>query len=97
MGETMVAKIEVEAIDGTTFEVTVEADSITRHRVAVSPEYQEELTAGKISTDELIKRSFEFLLEREPNTSILRSFDLPLIGHYFPEYEKTIRNHLTTL
>ena len=86
----------MEALDATTFEVAVEGDSITRHRVTVSPEYQKELTAGKISTDELIKRSFEFLLEREASTSILRSFDLPLIGRYFPEYEETIRD-LTSL
>jgi hypothetical protein len=30
------------------------------------------------------------LLEREGNTSILTSFDLPLIGTYFPEYEQEI-------
>ena len=40
---------------------------------------------------DLVRRSFEFLLEREPKASILRRFDLPLIGRYFPEYERTIR------
>jgi hypothetical protein len=39
-----------------------------------------------------LAESFRFLLEREPNTSILPSFDLPLIGGYFPEYEQEIRN-----
>jgi len=38
----------------------------------------------------LIEKSFEFLLERESNTSILRSFDLPVIQRYFPEYERAI-------
>jgi len=38
----------------------------------------------------LLRASFEFLLAREPNTSILRRFDLPVIGHYFPEYEQRI-------
>ena len=42
----------------------------------------------------LLERSFEFLLERESNTSILRRFDLPVIGSYFPEYERTIRGML---
>jgi len=37
-----------------------------------------------------VEKSFEFLLERESNTSILRSFELPVIGNYFPEYETTI-------
>lgn len=48
------------------------------------------LTAGKISPDALIEKSSEFLLERESNSSILSRFDLPVIGCYFPEYEKTI-------
>jgi hypothetical protein len=47
------------------------------------------LSAGR-STEELLRMSFEFLLERESNTSILPSFDLPVIGRYFPEYEKQI-------
>jgi hypothetical protein len=44
--------------------------------------------------EELVRKSFEFLLERESNASILPSFDLPVIGHYFPEYENTIRGLL---
>ena len=39
---------------------------------------------------DLVRRSFAFLLEREPKESILRSFDLPEIGRYFPDYERTI-------
>jgi hypothetical protein len=35
---------------------------------------------------ELVRASFEFLLEREPATSILRRFSLDVIGDYFPEY-----------
>jgi hypothetical protein len=37
---------------------------------------------------------FEFLLQRESNTSILSSFELPVIGRYFPEYEDEIRRML---
>jgi hypothetical protein len=33
-----------------------------------------------------VRRSFDFLLEREPPSSILRTFDLAVIGRYFPEY-----------
>jgi hypothetical protein len=52
------------------------------------------LTAGQVSDEALILRSFEFLLERESNTSILREFDLRVIGRYFPEYENEIRETL---
>jgi hypothetical protein len=84
-------RISVNAIDATSFDVTVEARKTTRHRVTVSPGYHRTLTGGSIPAEELVRRSFEFLLEREPNTSILTTFDLRVIGSYFPEYEETIR------
>jgi hypothetical protein len=34
---------------------------------------------------------FEFLLARESKESILRSFALPEIGRYFPEFEREIK------
>jgi hypothetical protein len=68
-----------------------DARATTRHRVAVQRSDLERLDSGAASPDDLVRRSFEFLLEREPATSILRSFDLPTIGRYFPEYEAKIR------
>jgi hypothetical protein len=41
--------------------------------------------------DRLVRRSFEFLLAREPKESILASFGLSVIGRYFPEFESEIR------
>ena len=41
-----------------------------------------------------VEESFAFLLEREPRESILRRFDLPVIGRYFPEYEVEVRRRL---
>jgi len=84
------AEINVTVIDENTFQVTVTASSTTTHEVNVQPAYAQKLTAGKASTPELVKKSFEFLLERESNTSILRRFDLSVIAHYFPEYEREI-------
>ncbi len=86
--------ITVKKIDEATFEVTVKSRTVTTHKVTVKPSYYEKLTGGRVAAEMLVKKSFEFLLERESNTSILRSFDLPVIGHYFPEYESTIRNML---
>ena len=82
--------IRVQRIDSVTFEVTVQGRATTTHRVTLSADYHYKLTAGKVSPETLISTSFEFLLQRESNTSILRTFDLPLIAHYFPQYEKTI-------
>ncbi len=86
--------ITVRALDQSTFNVTVEGRTTTKHKVTVSPSYHKKLTGDGVSADSLVKKSFEFLLEREPNTSILRSFDLSVISTYFPEYEKRIRKTL---
>lgn len=90
------ANISVTLRNATTYVVDVQARSATQHTVTVTTDYADKLAGGKISTAELVRLSFEFLLEREPNTSILRSFDLPMIGRYFPEYERVIRSMLGT-
>ena len=86
--------ITIETIDERTFKVTIEGRSTTNHTVTVELSYYEKLTGGRVPAEKLVKKSFEFLLERESNTSILRTFDLPVIGRYFPEYEGTIRKML---
>ncbi len=88
------AKIEVARKDPETFEVTVEASTTTAHTVKLKHDYYQKLTGGKVSPETLIEKSFKFLLERESNTMILSSFDLPLIGRYFPEYEETMLNRV---
>ncbi|MCK4486900.1 MAG: hypothetical protein KAU38_09080 [Desulfobacterales bacterium] len=88
------AEIKVTKKDAETFEVTVRESTTTTHMVKLRPDYYQKLTGGKVSAETLIEKSFEFLLERESNTMILSRFDLPVIGHYFPEFEKTIVKRL---
>lgn len=83
--------ITVKKISDTIYSVTVEGNTRTTHEVTVSPSYYRKLTGARISCETLIQKSFQFLLEREPNTSILRSFDLTVINQYFPEYERKIQ------
>jgi hypothetical protein len=82
--------------DGWTFGVQVaEPNGQTRHSVTLSQRDFEQLTGGKATTpEELVRKSFEFLLEREPKHQILRQFDLPAISRYFPEYAAEIRNRI---
>ena len=63
----------------------------TQHVVTVQKSYRDRLADPEISTEDLLRKSFEFLLEREPKESILPFFDLRVIGRYFPEYENQIR------
>ena len=86
--------ITVQPIDENTFRVTVEGRTTTTHRVTLNPSYYEKLTGKRVTPELLVEKSFEFLLQREGNTSILSSFELPVIGRYFPEYEKTIEKML---
>ena len=43
------------------------------------------------NVEDLVERSFEFLLLREPPSSILRRFELSTIQRYFPDYDREIR------
>ncbi len=73
------------------FQVTVsEGGSRTSHRVTLTGDAYKRLTNEDCGPDELVRRSFEFLLEREPKESILSEFDITVIGRYFPEYEREI-------
>ena len=93
----MPASIRVEPSGSGRFQVTVmEGASQSTHTVSLSPDYSQKLTRNQVSQEVLIERSFQFLLENEPRESILREFDLPLIGRYFPEYEREIRRRLGT-
>ena len=92
------ADIKVETTDlGTKYEcqVTVtERGSATHHRVTLHKADLERLAGGKAGPEVLVAESFRFLLERESKESILRSFDLTVIGRYFPEYERQIGKRL---
>ena len=91
----MSAEIEVEKVDASHFRVRViEAGSESSHQVTLDPKDYERLAAATAGPEELIRKSFEFLLEREPKESILSRFDLSVISRYFPEYEREIKKRL---
>jgi len=79
-----------ESGDGHVAEVTVQDRMKTTHIVRVSRAERDRYGRGDDVAD-VVKRSFEFLLAREANTSILRDFDLSTIERYFPEYAREIR------
>ena len=83
--------ISVEAIDNNSFKVSVTKDSSTEHIVLLSDRFHQDVTNNKLSKTELITRSFEFLLKRESNKSILKKFNLEVISQYFPEYIDEIK------
>ncbi len=86
--------ITVNTIDSTSFEVIVEGPTTTTHHVTLTHLYYQKMTDNQVPPEKLVEISFEFLLDRESNTSILPRFDLPIIESYFPEYEETIKKML---
>jgi hypothetical protein len=86
--------VECTSADGRwTCTVRVEdpGGSSTSHEVRITRADLERFAPATDDPADLVRRSFTFLLAREPKESILRSFDLPVIGRYFPEYEREIR------
>jgi hypothetical protein len=87
-----VAGVHVQPGGGGSFRVRVaDGGTETRHEVTLSPDDLARLARPGETPEEFIRRCFEFLLAREPKESILREFDVTLIGRYFPEFEREIR------
>jgi len=68
----------------------IEEDSKTTHKVELNRNDYQNFTDGKITPEQLVQCSFEYLLDREPKESILSSFNVSVISHYFPEYAREI-------
>jgi len=91
----MNASITVTARDGGSFDVVVdEGRQRTSHVVTVPAGLAGELGAGGCDDVTLVRSSFEFLLEREPPSSILSRFGLEVIERYFPEYRREMAGRL---
>ena len=73
------------------FQVTVADSMTTTHEVTITDQSLTDLTENKMTKTQLLKFSFNFLLDREPNTSILSSFDINVISKYFSDYRVEVR------
>ena len=74
--------------------VTLEAgDGGGEHIVTLDRRTLDDLAPGA-TPEALVAASFDFLLEREPPSSILRTFELPIIGRYFADYPDDIRRRM---
>ncbi|MAG12187.1 hypothetical protein CL630_00030 [bacterium] len=75
-----------ETDSGWAFDVSVDNNM---HNVSLDKKYLKKISSD-VSPEELVKRSFQFLLEREPPEAILKEFNIKIISAYFPEYESVI-------
>ena len=72
--------ISIQISSNNQYEVTVQSNTVTTHTVILSDEAHKNLTNDKVTKEELLDFSFKFLLDREPNTSIMSSFELTVIS-----------------
>ena len=83
--------ISIKKLSDDAFEVTVANTSTTTHTVTVTDQSLSDLSDSNVTKTQLLEFSFRFLLEREPNTSILSSFDINVISRYFSDYKDEVR------
>ena len=83
--------ISIKKLTDDVFQVTVADSMTTTHEVTVTDQSLTDLTENKMTKTQLLKFSFNFLLDREPNTSILSSFDINVISKYFSDYRVEVR------
>ena len=79
--------MKIKKVTEDVFEVTISGSVATQHEVTITDIAHHHLTNGRATKEELLDFSFKFLLDREPNTSILSKFEITVISQYFPEYE----------
>ena len=90
MSEIEVSRIDVEQFPSRFHVKVSDDDGTTEHDVTLSRADHDRLGIRYPSPEEFIRACFEFLLEREPKRSILRSFDVSQIATYFPDFDREI-------
>jgi len=73
------------------YDVTV-YDGGKTHTFAVTLSFQDydHWSRGRVAPSRVVEKAFEFLLEREPATSILSKFDCSVIRRYFPDVDDVL-------
>ena len=83
--------ISIKKLTDDVFQVTVADSMTTTHEVTVTDQSLTDLTDDKVTKEQLLEFSFNFLLDREPNTSILSKFDINVISKYFSDYRDEVK------
>jgi hypothetical protein len=93
--DAMTTGITITSIEPDQFMVQLEdGGTTTSYRVHVPDQLVEDLGLAGVDREQIVRESFEFLLEREPPSSILGEFSLDVIPRYFPEYHDELRRRM---
>jgi hypothetical protein len=72
-----------------------EGNEITGHKVRVNPTFLDDLLLNGVDEEVIVRETIDFLLEREPATSILPEFSLEDVTRYFPEFPEELQRRLS--
>ena len=72
-----------------------EGHEVTGHKVRVPEAFVDDLLLTGVDQEVIVRETIEFLLEREPATSILPEFSLEDVGRYFPDFPEELQRRLT--
>lgn len=89
-------ELDIRAAGERVYDVTITEDDAgqTRHRVTVPERFLTDYGVAASQEPVLVRASMQFLLEREPPSSIMAAFSLDDIPRYFPDYLDEIATHL---
>jgi hypothetical protein len=71
-----------------------EGSEITGHKVRLPRSFLDDLLLTDVDEELVVRETIDFLLEREPATSILPEFSLDDVGRYFPEFPEELQRRL---
>lgn len=86
--------ISVSHIEEDLYQVTVQGQRPTVHEVRMTQADYRLLSGRRCTHEWVLVQAFRFLLEHEPNTSILAVFDIMDIQKYFPEFREELARRL---
>jgi hypothetical protein len=91
----MSEKIRIQPLAPHEFAVDIsEGTTHTRHRVIVPADLLDDLGLAGVDEQRVVHESIEFLLDREPATSIYEEFPLDTVASRFPDFADELRARL---
>ena len=72
-----------------------EGNEITGHKVRLPQTFLDDLLLADVDEEQIVRETIDFLLEREPSTSILPEFSLEDVSRYFPEFPEELQRRLS--
>ena len=73
----------------------VEGNEVTGHKVRLPVTFLDDLLLTGVDEERIVRETFEFLLEREPATSILPEFSLEDVSRYVPDFSEELQRRLS--